>query len=91
MPSVDSYLGSIDVAGFNYACPNFAIADGSTIPISQNTALYSLFGPTYGGDFSTTSFSCPIFEAGCQSAPARERDCRRMRSGRRRAASRRFC
>ena len=59
MPSVDSYLGSIDVAGFNYACPNFAIADGSTIPISQNTALYSLFGPTYGGDFSTTSFQLP--------------------------------
>lgn len=62
MPSPDSYLGSIDIVGFNYAPQNFAIAGGSTIPISQNTALFSIFSTLYGGDGSTT-FKLPDLQS----------------------------
>ena len=62
MPSPESYLGSIDIAGFNYPPPNFAIADGSTIPISQNMALYSIFYINYGGNGSS-NFQLPDLQS----------------------------
>jgi microcystin-dependent protein len=42
----------------NFAPVGWAICDGSTVPISQNDALYSLIGTTYGGDGQTT-FALP--------------------------------
>jgi hypothetical protein len=45
------------VAGVRYA-NNFLPADGRTIPISGNTALFSLVGTLYGGD-GTTNFGLP--------------------------------
>ena len=49
MPSVDPYLGSVDLAGYNHPSARFAVADGTLIPYSQNSALASLFGTTFGG------------------------------------------
>lgn len=40
--------------GFNFAARGWAFCDGQLLPISQNTALFSLLGTTYGGDGRTT-------------------------------------
>lgn len=44
--------------GFNFAPRSWAFCDGQLLPISQNTALFSLLGTTYGGDGRTT-FALP--------------------------------
>lgn len=44
--------------GCNFAPRGWAFCDGQTLPISQNTALFSLLGTTYGGD-GRTNFSLP--------------------------------
>lgn len=46
----EAYIGEIRMFAGNYAPENWALCDGSTLPISQNEALYSLLGTTYGGD-----------------------------------------
>lgn len=52
------YLGQITTVGFNF-CPRGTLpADGAILPISSNTALFSLLGTTYGGD-GRTSFGLP--------------------------------
>lgn len=51
-------LGSIDYVGFNFAPRGWASCDGQLLPISSNTALFSLFGTFYGGDGRTT-FALP--------------------------------
>ena len=54
----DEYLGEILTVGFNF-CPRGTLeADGRLLPISQNTALFSLLGTMYGGDGRTT-FALP--------------------------------
>ena len=52
------YIGQIMVIGFNFAPRGWALCDGQLLPISQNTALFSLIGTTYGGDGQTT-FALP--------------------------------
>ncbi len=54
MPSSQPYLGSVDLAGYNFANVGFAVADGSLIPWSQNTALGSLLQGTFGGSYGQT-------------------------------------
>jgi microcystin-dependent protein len=44
--------------GFNFAPRNYAFADGTTIAISQNEALFSILGTTYGGN-GVTTFALP--------------------------------
>jgi microcystin-dependent protein len=44
------FLGQITVFAFNFAPKGWAMANGQTLPIAQNTALFSLLGTTYGGD-----------------------------------------
>lgn len=51
---MDPFVGEIRAVGFNYAPNNWALCQGQLLPISQNTALYSLLGITYGGDGRTT-------------------------------------
>ncbi|MDR3527381.1 MAG: tail fiber protein [Rhizomicrobium sp.] len=46
----NSYLGQIVMFGGNFAPQNFAFCNGQLLSISQNTALFSLLGTTYGGD-----------------------------------------
>jgi microcystin-dependent protein len=50
----EPFIGEIRIWGLNFAPQGWAFADGQLLPISQNTALFSLFGTTYGGDGRTT-------------------------------------
>lgn len=46
----DQFIGQIMPAAFNFAPRYFAQCNGALLPISQNQALFSLLGTTYGGD-----------------------------------------
>ena len=52
------YLGQIGIYGFNFAPTGWAFCAGTILPISQNTALFSLIGTYYGGNGQTT-FALP--------------------------------
>ena len=52
------FMGQIMMTGFGFAPKGFAQCSGGTLPISQNAALYSLLGITYGGD-GTATFRLP--------------------------------
>lgn len=52
------FLGEIRLFGFGFAPVNWAVCAGQTLPITQNAALYSLLGTTYGGD-GRTNFQLP--------------------------------
>lgn len=52
------YIGQISAFAGNFCPRNWAAADGTLVPISQNAALFSLFGTYYGGD-GRTSFALP--------------------------------
>lgn len=54
----DTNLGDIIVVGFNFCPRGYAEASGTLLPISQNSALFSLYGTMYGGDGQTT-FALP--------------------------------
>lgn len=54
----EPYIGEISIYAFNFAPRDWANCDGQLLPISQNTALFSLLGTTYGGDGRTT-FALP--------------------------------
>ena len=55
---MDPYLGEIRLFAGNFAPKYWAICDGTLLPISQNTALFSLLGTMYGGDGKST-FALP--------------------------------
>jgi len=57
------YVGEIRMAGFNFAPVGWAQCNGQLLPISQNTALFSLLGTFYGGDGKST-FGLPNMQ-GC--------------------------
>jgi microcystin-dependent protein len=63
----DPYIGEVQLFGFNFAPQGWAFCNGATLPIAQNTALFSLIGTVYGGNGQTT-FQLPNFagRAGCQ-------------------------
>ena len=50
----DPYIGEIGIFAGNFAPRGTAFCDGQLLPISQNTALFSILGTTYGGDGRTT-------------------------------------
>jgi microcystin-dependent protein len=54
----DTFVAEIIMLGCNFAPHGFATCDGQLIPISQNTALFSLLGTYYGGDGKST-FALP--------------------------------
>jgi len=58
----DSFIGEIRMVGFNFAPTGWAACDGQLMPISQNQALFSLLGTTYGGDGQST-FALPDFRS----------------------------
>src|SRR5215510_10674110 len=51
-------LGCIYMFAGNFAPRGYALCAGQLLAISQNTALFSLLGTTYGGDGITT-FALP--------------------------------
>lgn len=52
------FIGEIRLVGFNFAPLGWAECDGSLLLISQNDALFTLIGTTYGGDGQST-FALP--------------------------------
>jgi microcystin-dependent protein len=44
------FLGSVEAFPYNFAPRGSALCEGQLLPISSNTALFSLLGTTYGGD-----------------------------------------
>ena len=50
----EPFIGQVMVVGFNFCPRGWAPANGQLLPISQNTALFSLYGTNYGGDGRTT-------------------------------------
>ncbi|RZU63739.1 microcystin-dependent protein [Microterricola gilva] len=54
----DPFVAEIRMFPFNFAPQGWAWCDGQLLPLSQNTALFSLLGTTYGGDGKTT-FALP--------------------------------
>lgn len=52
------FIGEIIGFGGNFAPVNYALCQGQLLSISQNTALFSILGTTYGGNGQTT-FSLP--------------------------------
>ena len=55
---MDPFVGEIRVVGFNFPPTGWAQCNGQLLPISQNTALFSLLGTFYGGDGKST-FALP--------------------------------
>ncbi|GAB3826448.1 phage tail protein [Hymenobacter jeollabukensis] len=58
LTSNQPFVGEIILAGFNFAPRGYARCDGQLLPISQNTALFSLLGTYYGGNGQST-FALP--------------------------------
>ena len=54
----DPFVAEIRIFPFNFAPKGWAWCNGQLMPISQNTALFSLLGTTYGGDGKST-FALP--------------------------------
>src|ERR1700704_4220306 len=52
------FVAEIRIFPFNFAPTGWARCDGQLMPISQNTALFSLLGTTYGGNGMST-FALP--------------------------------
>lgn len=51
---MEGMIGEIRVFAGNFAPRSWAFCEGQLLPISQNTALFSILGTTYGGDGRTT-------------------------------------
>jgi microcystin-dependent protein len=56
------FLSEIRIVTWNFAARGWAFTNGQTLPISQNTALFSLLGITYGGN-GTTNFMLPNLQS----------------------------
>lgn len=54
----DPFVAEIRIFPFNFAPSGWAFCNGQLLPISQNTALFSLLGTTYGGNGQST-FALP--------------------------------
>lgn len=64
----DQFVAEIRIFAFNFAPVGWAFCDGQLLPISQNTALFSLLGTTYGGDGKTT-FALPNLQGSAPMQP----------------------
>ena len=57
----NTFVGEIRIFPFNFPPKGWATCDGQLLPISQNTALFSLLGTFYGGNGQST-FALPDFQ-----------------------------
>jgi microcystin-dependent protein len=64
----DPFVAEIRAFPFNFAPKGWAWCDGQLLPISQNTALFSLLGTTYGGDGKST-FALPDLQGAAPMHP----------------------
>ncbi|PHR95908.1 MAG: phage tail protein [Oceanobacter sp.] len=66
----EPFIGEIRIMGCNFAPRGWATCDGQLLPISQNTALFSLLGTVYGGDGRST-FGLPNLQGRAAMHPGR--------------------
>jgi microcystin-dependent protein len=64
----DPFVAEIRIFPFNFAPKGWAFCDGQILPISQNTALFSLLGTTYGGNGQST-FALPNMQGNAPMHP----------------------
>jgi microcystin-dependent protein len=64
----DPFVAEIRIFPFNFPPKGWAFCDGQLMPISQNTALFSLLGTTYGGDGKST-FALPDLQGNAPMQP----------------------
>src|SRR3989337_2395659 len=64
----DPFVAEIRIFPFNFAPKGWAWCNGQLMPISQNTALFSLLGTTYGGDGKST-FALPNMQGNAPMHP----------------------
>jgi microcystin-dependent protein len=62
------FVAEIRIFGFNFAPKGWAFCNGQILPISQNTALFSLLGTTYGGD-GKSNFALPNLQGSAPLQP----------------------
>jgi len=65
---MDPFVAEIRIFPFHFAPKGWAFCDGQILPISQNTALFSLLGTTYGGDGRST-FALPDLQGSAPMHP----------------------
>lgn len=64
----DPFVAEIRIFGFNFAPRGWAFCDGQLLPLSQNTALFSLVGTTYGGN-GQSNFALPNLQGNAPMHP----------------------
>ena len=64
----DPFVAEIRIFPFNFAPKGWALCDGQLLPLSQNTALFSLLGTTYGGD-GKSNFALPNLQGSAPMHP----------------------
>lgn len=68
---MDSFLGEVRLFPYHFIPKNWVECNGQLWNISQNTALFSLLGTTYGGDGKTT-FALPNLQGRVAIGPDKE-------------------
>lgn len=64
----DPFVAEIRIFPFNFAPKGWAWCDGQLLPLSQNTALFSLLGTTYGGN-GKSNFALPDLQGAAPMHP----------------------
>ena len=64
----DPFVAEIRMFPFNFAPKGWAWCNGQLLPLSQNTALFSLLGTTYGGD-GKSNFALPNLQGSAPMHP----------------------
>jgi microcystin-dependent protein len=64
----DQFVAEIRIFPFNFAPTGWAFCNGQILPVSQNTALFSLLGTTYGGNGQST-FALPDMQGNAPMHP----------------------
>ncbi len=62
------FVAEIRIYPFNFAPRGWAFCNGQILPLSQNTALFSLLGTTYGGD-GKSNFALPNLQGSAPMHP----------------------
>lgn len=65
---MDPFVAEIRIFPFNFAPKGWAFCSGQILPLSQNTALFSLLGTTYGGD-GKSNFALPNMQGNAPMHP----------------------
>ena len=65
---MEPFLGQLMLVPYDFAPNGWALCNGQLMPISQNTALFSLLGTTYGGD-GKSNFALPNMQGNAPMHP----------------------